>query len=124
MEMATEKYSNRKTRLIVQKGVEFIALRKEDIALFYTQNRLVHVVDKDEKKYILNKKLSGLEEELDPRVFFRINRQAIINIDFIKSFRPYQRVKIIVDLSLPNLKQLLIISQETAPAFRKWIHEV
>ena len=122
--MATEKYSSKKTRLVVQKGVEYVALKKEDIALLLTQNRLVHVIDKDEKKYIVNKKMGSLEEELDPRIFFRINRQAIININFIKSFRPYHRVKIIVEMSMPNSKHSLVISQEMASVFRKWIHEV
>jgi DNA-binding LytR/AlgR family response regulator len=118
-----EKRPAAKTRFVVQKGNEFVALKKEDIALLYTHNHLVHVVDKDEKKYVITKRLNQLEEELDQKVFFRVNRQFIVNLNFIKSFRSHQRVKIIVDLSLPNLKKPLIISQETASVFRKWITE-
>lgn len=118
-----EKRSAPKTRFVVQKGNDFIALKKEDIALLYTRNHLVHVIDKDEKKYVITKRLNQLEEELDQKIFFRVNRQSIINLNFIKSFRTHQRVKIIVDLSLPTMKQPLIISQETASVFRKWITE-
>ena len=45
--------------------MENIALQLEDIALIYTQNKLVYVMDRYSKKYISDKTLSELEEELD-----------------------------------------------------------
>ena len=123
MLVANERNPPTKKRLLVQKGVEFIALKIEDIVLIYTQNRLVYAIDKEEKKYIVNKKLNQLEEELNSKKFFRANRQCIINIEFIRSFRSYERVKLIVDLNLTHLKFPVIISQENAASFRKWISE-
>ena len=113
-----------KTRLIVQKGVEFVALKFEDIAIFYTENTIVYVIDKEERKYIANKRLNQLQQELDGALFFRANRQTIININFIGSFRTCSRVKRAVYLSLPAFRDPVIISQENAAAFRKWISEV
>lgn len=124
MLVANEKNPRFKSRLMVQKGIEFISLKTEDVALIYTENRLVFVIDRKEKKYILNKKLNQLETELDKNFFFRANRQCIINIDFIRSFRTYKRVKLTVDLSLPDVKYPIIISQENAATFRKWISEL
>jgi DNA-binding LytR/AlgR family response regulator len=113
----------RKTRLLVQKGLENILLKLEDIVLFYTENKIVYVVDRSEKKYLIDSKLLELEEELDPLIFFRANRQYIININFIKSFRSYEKVKIKVDIKLTDINHCIIVSQETAPLFRKWIYE-
>lgn len=113
----------RKTRLLVQKGLENILLRLEDIVLFYTDNKVVYVADRFEKKYLINSSLLELEQELDPFIFFRANRQYIININFIKSFRAYEKVKIKVDLNLSELNHCIIVSQETATHFRKWIYE-
>ena len=113
----------RKTRLLVQKGLENILLKLEDIVLFYTENKVVYVVDRFEKKYLTDSNLLELEEELDPVVFFRANRQYIINLSFIKSFRAYEKVKIKVDLNLSELNHCIIVSQETAPHFRRWIYE-
>jgi DNA-binding LytR/AlgR family response regulator len=123
MLVENEKEPRFKTRLLVQKGVEFIALKIEDIVLLYTENRLVYALDKNEKKYIVNKKLNQLEEELNTKTFFRANRQCIISINFIRSFRTYERVKLAIDLSLTNFKFPVIISQENAANFRKWISE-
>jgi len=113
----------RKTRLLVQKGLENILLKLEDIVLFYTENKVVYVIDRFEKKYLTDSNLLELEEELDSLIFFRANRQYIININFIRSFRAYEKVKIKVDLSLSELNHCIIVSQETAPHFRKWIYE-
>jgi DNA-binding LytR/AlgR family response regulator len=112
----------RKTRLLVQKGIENILLKIGDIVLFYTENKVIYVIDRFEKKYFVYSTLSELENELDPSLFFRANRQYIINIDFIKSFRSYEKVKIKVDM-YPESKHLIIVSQETAPFFRKWMHD-
>jgi DNA-binding LytR/AlgR family response regulator len=83
----------------------------------------VYVLDRSGRKYLADKNLSDLEAELDTKTFFRANRQYIINVDYIKGFKPYERVKLQVDLTLPDLNHCIIISQETAPQFRKWIYE-
>jgi len=115
--------TRKKTRLIVKKGMENISLRLEDIVLFFTENKIVYVVDQWGKKYLVDKNLGELEEDMDDTIFFRANRQYIVNINYIKGFKPYEKVKLQVDLILPDLNYCIIISQETAPAFRKWMHE-
>jgi DNA-binding LytR/AlgR family response regulator len=113
-----------KSRLIVRKGIENIALRTNDIVLIYTEEKLVFAVDKEGRKYMVDKKLAELEEELDASIFFRANRQYIVNISFIKSYKTYERVKLQVDLAMPNLNHHIVVSQEMAPFFRKWISEL
>jgi DNA-binding LytR/AlgR family response regulator len=115
-------YDNRrKSRLVVRKGLEHIALRLEEIVLFYTENKLVYVIDRLGKKYMADKNLTDLEEDLDKNHFFRANRQYIININFIRGFKTYEKVKLQVDLVLPDLNHCIIVSQENAPQFRQWI---
>jgi len=111
-------------RLIVRRGIEYIALRSEEIALLYTENKVVYVIDHLGNKYICDKPLFELEAMLDGTLFFRANRQYIINIDFIKVFKPYDKVKLQVDIYVPNNTYRIIVSQETAPHFRKWIYEM
>lgn len=113
----------KKTRLLVKKGIENIALRLEDIVLMYTQDKLVFVIDQNSKKYIADKTLSELEQELDDAIFFRVNRQYIVNINFVKSFKSFEKVKLLLDMVIPEINHSIIISQETAPAFRKWMHD-
>jgi DNA-binding LytR/AlgR family response regulator len=113
-----------KSRLIVRKGIENVALRTDDIVLIYTQEKIVFVIDKEGKRYMIDKKLAELEQELDNSIFFRANRQYIVNIGFIKSFKTYERVKLQVDLSMTSLNHHIVVSQEMAPFFKKWINEL
>jgi len=113
----------RKTRLIVKKGVENIALKLDDVALIYTESKVVFVIANNEKKYIYDKNLSELEQELDKSIFFRANRQCIVNINYIRGFKAFEKVKLQVDLTFSIIPNKIIVSQETAPQFKKWIHE-
>jgi DNA-binding LytR/AlgR family response regulator len=113
----------RRKRILVRKGIENITMPLNDIVLFYTENKIVHAIDKNGRKFMVDKNLSDLEEELDDKTFFRANRQYILNINYIKSFKPYERVKLWVDLTLPDLDHSIIVSQETAPVFRRWLLE-
>ncbi|MBI1341424.1 MAG: response regulator [Terrimonas sp.] len=113
----------KKSRMIVKRGTENISLRLEDIVLFFTENKIVYVLDNLGKKYMSDKNLGELEMELDENQFFRANRQYIVNIDFIRGFKTYEKVKLKVDLVIAEINHAIIISQETAPGFRKWIYE-
>lgn len=113
----------KKTRLLVKKGLENISLLFSDVVLFFTENKIVYVIDKTGRKYLVDKNLSDLEGELDNRTFFRVNRQYIINLHYIRSFKAYERVKLQIELTVTDLNYFIVVSQETAPLFRKWISE-
>lgn len=113
----------KKTRLLVRNGQEHVALHIDDIALFYTENKIVYVLDKNGEKYMADKNLSDLENQLDKSSFFRVNRQYIVNISYIRSFKTFERVKLQIELTLSNLHHNIIVSQETAPLFKKWLVE-
>lgn len=113
--------SRKKNRLLVRKGMENISLRLQDIVFFYTENKIVYVIDNGGKKYIADKNLTVLETELDDNMFFRANRQYIININYIKGFKAYEKVKLMVDLTLTDINHCIIVSQETAPEFKEWM---
>ncbi|MEO7801710.1 MAG: LytTR family DNA-binding domain-containing protein [Ginsengibacter sp.] len=113
----------RRTRLLVKKGLEHVLVKLEDVVIFYTENKVVYLVDRFDKKYIADKTLNELELELDNNLFFRANRQYIINLNFVKGYKPYDKVKLRIDIALADLNHEIIVSQVTAPEFRRWIME-
>lgn len=115
--------TKKKTRLIVRKRDENIALKVEEIAFIYRDESIIVVVDRTEKKYLVDKNLTQLEEELDSSTFFRANRQYLININYIRSFKTYDKVKLEVFLKIPHPEHQVIISQKIAPLFKKWLSE-
>jgi DNA-binding LytR/AlgR family response regulator len=112
-----------RNRVIARKGNEHLNLLLSDVALFYSESKIAFLIDKDGNKYMTDRNLTDLENKLDQNTFFRANRQYIININFIKSFKTYERSKIWVNLIIDHEEHKIIISQETAPFFRRWIYE-
>ncbi|HEX6913683.1 MAG TPA: LytTR family DNA-binding domain-containing protein [Chitinophagaceae bacterium] len=113
----------KKSRLIVRTRDENVALGVEEIAFIYRDDSIIVVVDKQQKKYLCDKNLSQLECELDNSMFFRANRQYIINIGYTRSYKTYEKVKLEVFLKVPHPEHQIIVSQKTSPHFKRWMSE-
>jgi DNA-binding LytR/AlgR family response regulator len=117
------RHDRKRSRILVRKGAEFQTIRIEDAGYFFTEHKLIFLVDKENRKYMAEKSnLSELEEELDKNLFYRANRKYIINANYIKRFKPLEKSKISVELVLP-VNEEIIISQENSASFKKWIGE-
>lgn len=108
-----------KSRYVVKKGIDFVSINVLQIAYFFSEHKISFLKDTDGNKYIVDKTLSALMEELDPSKFFRINRKFIAGINAIKKFKS-EDGKIIVSLA-PTSEETITISKENAPHFRSWI---
>lgn len=111
-----------KYRLVLKKGNQHVNLRVTEIVYFFTENKVSFAVDRSGIKYISDKNISELIALLDPKLFFRANRKFIVNGHYIKTYQSVDRVKIRLDLDMPLIKNDIIVSQLSAPAFRKWIY--
>lgn len=107
-------------RLIGQRGRSKYPIREEEVAYFYTQNRIVWVVKKDNTKYIINKTLERLEAILNSQQFFRVNRKMIIRIDTLEKMNILRKSKIQLWLS-PSTPFEIIISSEKSAKFKSWL---
>lgn len=110
-------------KMIVKQGTRHFVLDTSDIVYFYSNNKVVYVVDIHNQKYITDKSLLRLEEELDPRLFFKANRTHIISINFIRSFTAHDRNKVKVELKGPQKEQSAVVSQTRVVAFKQWIYQ-
>ena len=109
-----------KKRLVVKKGIDFTPINVEDISYIFTHHKISFVRDRQNQTFIIDESLSELESLLDPKKFFRANRQYIIQVSAIKKFSSQEQSKIKLDL-YPPAREDVIISKENAVLFRKWI---
>lgn len=112
----------KKKRMLLRKGSECTPVLLNDIALFHTKEKSIFAIDRFGNQYLTDKKLSELEHELDDDQFFRVNRQYIININFIRAYKSFEKVKLKINLSIHLPEHSILISQEMAPQFRTWIY--
>ena len=111
-----------KERFIIQAHQKWHPIESKDIALFF-KDQLNYIYTFHGEKHIYDTvPLEDIEEVLDPKLFFRANRQSIIHINSIQSVKPYGNQKLLVMLKAP-LKMEVDISREKAPFFKKWIDQ-
>ena len=107
--------------VVTRKGNDRLLLRLEDIACFFLQAKIAFALTRDGKKYLLEENLTQLESMLDPHQFFRVSRQAIVSIHYIRRFRNFGRLRIEVELDVP-VPYTVLTSQPASALFRKWIY--
>ncbi|MCW3807950.1 LytR/AlgR family response regulator transcription factor [Plebeiibacterium marinum] len=107
-------------RFLVSKRDAYFSIPVQDIAYIYFESKLTYAVTFDKKEYIINFTLDKLEEELDPSLFIRANRQAIVSLNAIHSLENYFGGKLIVKL-LPQFDQKYVISRAKASVFKNWL---
>jgi len=108
-----------KKRFLVKKGNDYVTIKTEDIAYFYATHKLVCMVEKEGQKFILDKSLADLEKDLEPSLFYRVNRKYLVNIAAIKKIKSYPKSKLQIELT-PPVAEEVIISQENTAAFKEW----
>lgn len=108
-----------KTRFMVKIGEHIRSVTTDNISLFYAEGRNAYIVTQEGKRLIIDYKLETLEEMLDPRKFFRVNRTYIIEINAIKDVLVYSnsRLKIILNM---DFDREIIVSREKVNAFKSW----
>lgn len=107
-------------RITVKRGVDFLSVKASDIAFFYSEYKLTFLITHGREKFVVDKPLAELEDELNPAEFFRVNRKYLVNINAVAKFKAYDKGKILVEVK-PPLREEVIVSQERAAAFREWI---
>ena len=108
-------------RIIVRRGTDFQLLTIADVVYLFTENKLVFAVDKEKKKYLCNEtNLAELIEQLDPGAFFRANRKYIIHMKYLEKFHSDERSRIVIKMTV-SPDEPILVSQENAAAFRKWV---
>ncbi len=114
---------HKKSRIIVKRGSLTMPLFLSDIVLFYTEKMMVYAVDNKGTRYIIDKSLNSLEAEMDPFYFFRANRQFILNLKYIEGYKIYERVKLLIQLKIKTFDFTIVVGQEKARDFKKWLSE-
>lgn len=111
---------NYKKRFLIKKPNELIVISVEDAVCFFSSNKLTFVVDYKNNKHILDFSLSDLEQLLEPEMFFRVNRQVIVNRNSIQKIKTIDKGRLELELSI-SMNEGIHISQENVAAFKKWL---
>lgn len=111
-----------KERYIVRFNDRIIPLPVSDIAYIYSEEKNNYLVTSDGHHYVIDSSLDVVNEELDPRKFFRISRSCIISMQAIVSIikQAGGRLRIIPDPASPSE---MTVSRSRVDDFLAWLEK-
>jgi len=112
--------SKYKKRFMVKVGMHILSVKSENIAIFYAEGRTVYILSRKEHKYIVDYTLDELVKNLDPKMFFRVNRSAIVNINDIKEVLIYSNSRLLIKLN-QKFDRDIVVSRERVSRLKTWL---
>jgi len=109
-----------KKRFTVKVGQHLKMITIDTIECIYSENKGTYIHTNDNRDYLIDLTLEELENELEPKTFFRVSRKFFVNINAIKDMVSYTNSRLQIKLKTYN-EQEVIVSRERVRDFKDWL---
>jgi DNA-binding LytR/AlgR family response regulator len=109
-----------KTALLVNQGEKIIPLKMAEVACFYLDGHALSLVTFRHQRYYYASSLDEVQKRISPALFYRANRQFIVNRDAVVGVERYFTRRLVVKLSV-DTPEKVIISKTKSTEFLEWL---
>jgi len=109
-----------KSRILIKESYSLFSVDCKEVAYFYVQEAQVFLKTKAGIIHKINDRLEEIELELDPHLFFRVNRGVIISYQAVQEVMNYRSGRPFL-IASPDFGQPVFISKYRFAAFKKWL---
>jgi len=109
-----------KSRFVVKVGEHLRMIPVEQISYFFSQEKATWIGTADGRQYPIEFFIDAVEDCVDPKRYFRINRKYLVAIDAIEDVVVYSGSRLMVKLPHCSTENT-IVSRERVGDFRKWM---
>lgn len=92
------KLSLKDNEITIESGAKITKLTYENIACFYSENKIVYTVQNNGTSITTDFTLNELEEKINDQLFFRVNRKIIIHKDAVDQIEKIENGKLRITL--------------------------
>lgn len=107
-------------RLLVKIGQRYRTVAVKNIAYLFTEDKVVYARLFEGKDIPLDQSLEQLANILDPRLFYRINRQMIVHLQALDNLYAWSRARLKLELK-PPFSDHVIVATDRAADFKRWL---
>jgi DNA-binding LytR/AlgR family response regulator len=107
-------------RFLVKHGKKLVSVDVDEIAYFFSDDRLNFFKTTDNRKFVLDYTMEELDDMLDPGNFFRISRSFYISVDSVVQINDYFGNRLLLHLK-PETDKEAIVSREKVTDFKNWL---
>lgn len=119
-EMMDVKQKDYKKRFMIRIGAQIKVVDITEVAYFYINEKIVYLTTFDGHNYPIDQSLDGIEGDLDPNRFFRINRAFIVSLDSIEKMISWSKSRIKIKLNPPCEIESITSTDRSGP-FKEWL---
>lgn len=110
---------NYKERFLASVGSKIHTIEVSNISYFYISEKSTFCKTFDNKLFALDNSLDTIETLLNPKTFFRINRQYIVSLQGIERIERLTKSRILLYLKPDNTEQT--VSSHKTSEFKDWL---
>lgn len=110
-----------KERFLIKIGEHYRSVQTRYIHCFFIRERCNFIQVDNGKSYALDHSLDRIEGMVDSKMFFRINRNFIINYSAIQDVVAYSSSRLKVILKNRNDAENILVSRERVSSFKRWM---
>jgi len=108
-----------KSNFLIPHKDKLIPLSTEKIAYIYSEYKMAKIITFNQQSYTLDISLDELSKQLDPCLFFRVNRQYLVAHKAINDIAVWFGGKLSVSLTL-STPERIVISRARVADFKNW----
>lgn len=110
-----------RNRFLIKMGNSFKSITAKEIAYFFVSNKTTYLMTFTKRKYSLDTPLDELDKELNTKLFFRINRQMIININAIHEIHTFFNSRLLLNIE-PPFDEDVLVTRSNIAKFKEWMN--
>lgn len=109
-----------KKRFTTRVGQHLKIINADEVECFYSENKGTYAATSEGRNYLMDTTLENLENELEPKIFFRVSRKYYVNINHINDIISYTNSRLKIKLNR-YIEQEIIVSRERVRDFKLWL---
>lgn len=120
LQSLNKKETEYKDRFLVSIGSRLKSIETSDINYFYSAEKVTFLVTRDNQRFPVDYSLDKLAIMLNPKEYYRINRQTMVKLSAIANIHVFSKGKIKLDL-IPAMKEDVFVSMDKVVEFKDWL---
>ena len=105
---------------MVRKGDQFLTVDEKQVAYLLSINKKTVLVTANGTEFMIDQSLDQLGKELNPQVFFRVNRNAIVRVNSILRSDLFFQHKLKLTLNPPT-KEEITVPKDKVARYKEWL---
>lgn len=121
IESSINRRPKKRERFLIKIGEHYKSVTTSSINCFYIKERFNFINVDNGKNYAIDYSLDKIEQMIDSKVFFRVNRNFIINFSAIQDIIVYSSSRLKIILTNWTEKEEILVSRERVADFKSWM---